>query len=115
MSGIRRLGDAKRSADVVIHRGTARWVEVAETPALDVRDQIRQVLGQIDATLAQLGADRTCLLQVMIYLADLADASALNEAWDAWVPPGHAPVRACVGAQLAAPYRVEMMITAAVP
>jgi enamine deaminase RidA (YjgF/YER057c/UK114 family) len=72
------------------------------------------VLGQIDATLTMLGADRTRLLQVLIYLADLADAQVLNEEWDAWVPAGHAPVRACVQAQLAAGYKVEMVVTAAV-
>ena len=72
------------------------------------------MLGQIDATLAMLGTDRTRLLQVLVYLADLADAPALNEVWDAWVPAGHAPVRACVQARLAAGYKVEMVVTAAV-
>lgn len=112
---IQRFGDAKRWADVVVHRETAYWVEVAETPTLDARGQIAQVLAQIDATLALLHCDRTCLLQVIIWLADLADAPVLNELWDAWVPSGHAPVRACVQAGLSASYRVEMVVTAAVP
>jgi enamine deaminase RidA (YjgF/YER057c/UK114 family) len=113
MTNIRRFGEAKRWADVVVHNGTAYWVEVAETPALDARGQISQVLGQIDATLVMLGADRTQLIQILVYLADLADAPVLNEVWDAWVPAGHAPVRACVQAQLSAGYKVEMVITAA--
>jgi enamine deaminase RidA (YjgF/YER057c/UK114 family) len=114
MAKIQRFGEAKRSADVVVHRGTAYWVEVAETPTLDARGQIGQVLGQIDATLTMLGVDRTCLLQILMYLDDLADAPVLNEVWDAWVPAGRAPVRACVQAQLAAGYKVEMVVTAAV-
>jgi enamine deaminase RidA (YjgF/YER057c/UK114 family) len=115
MANIRRFGDAKRWSDVVVHNGTAYWVEVAETPPLDACGQIAQVLGQIDATLAMLGSDRTGLLQVLVYLSDLADAPILNEAWDRWVPAGHAPVRACVQVQLAAGYKVEMVVTAAVP
>lgn len=115
MTNLRRLGESKRYADVVIHRGTAYWVEIAESPTLDARGQIAQVLAQIDATLMSLGADRTGLIQVLVYLADLADFAALNEVWDAWVPTGQAPVRACVQAGLSAGYRVEMVITAAVP
>ena len=115
MTNIRRFGEAKRWADTVVHNGTAYWVEVAETPTLDARGQIVQVLGQIDTTLTMLNADRTRLLQVLIYLADLADAPVLNEVWDAWVPAGHAPVRACVQAQLGVGYKVEMVVTAAVP
>ena len=113
MTDIRRLGEARRWADVVIHGGTAYWVEVAEAPTSDARGQVAQVLAQIDATLATLGSDRTRLLQVLIYLADLADAPSLNELWDGWVVAGHAPVRACVQAGLSPGYKVEMVITAA--
>ena len=114
MSEIRRYGEARRWADVVVHCGVARWVEISEMSSLDARGQIGQVLEQIDATLAMLGADRTRLLQVLVYLADLADAPTLNELWDSWVPVGHAPVRACVQAGLGAGYRVEMVVSAAV-
>lgn len=111
---IRRLGDSPRWADVVVHRGVAHWVEVAEDAADDSRGQIAQVLAQIDATLAGLATDRTRLLTVTIYLADLADAPLLNEQWDAWVPRGAAPVRACVGAALSGSLRIEILVTAAV-
>lgn len=113
MTDIQRYGEARRWADVVIHGGTAYWVEVAEARTPDTRSQVAQVLAQIDATLATLGSDRTRLLQVLIYLADLADAPILNELWDAWVVAGHAPVRACVQAGLSSGYKVEMVITAA--
>lgn len=102
-----------RWADVVIYGGTAYWVEVAEDPTPDTRGQVAQVLAQIDATLVTLRADRTRLLQVLIYLADLVDAPILNELWDDWVIPGHSPVRACVQAGLSPGYKVEMAITAA--
>jgi enamine deaminase RidA (YjgF/YER057c/UK114 family) len=113
MVTIVRLGTSPRWSDVVIYAGVARWVEVAEEPTPDTRGQIDQVLRQIDATLAQVGSDRTRLLEIVIYLADLADAPVLNELWDQWVPRGHSPVRACVQAGLGASCRVEMVITAA--
>ncbi len=111
---IRRFGDSPRWADVVVHRGVAQWVEVAEDATTPFREQAAQVLTQIDATLAMLGADRTRLLSLTIYLSDLADAPVLNELWDAWVPRGHAPVRACVQAGLSGSLRIEALVSAAV-
>jgi enamine deaminase RidA (YjgF/YER057c/UK114 family) len=110
---ISRYGNSARWADIVVHRGVARWVEVAEDTSLPARGQITQVLHQIDATLLAVHSDRTRLLQVLIYLADYDDAPTLNELWDAWVPPGHPPVRALVQAGLGKGCRVEMIVTAA--
>ncbi len=112
---IQRIGESARWADVVIHAGVARWVEVATDRSQDVQGQITQVLSQIDETLTQIQSSREHLLQILIYLADLKDIGTLNELWDAWVPRGHAPVRACVQAGMAADCLVEMIITAAVP
>ena len=114
MSEITRYGESRRWADVVVHRGVARWVEVAEDRSLDARGQITQVLSQIDATLAAIGSDRTHLLQVLVYLADMTDAPTLNALWDDWVPAGHPPVRAMMQAGLAADCRIEMVVEAAV-
>lgn len=114
-SGIQRYGDARRWADVVVHAGVARWVEVAADLQQDFEQQVRQVLQQIDETLQQLRSDRTCLLQILIYIADLNQVAVLNTVWDGWVPDGHPPVRACVQAGLGAGCLVEMVITAAVP
>jgi enamine deaminase RidA (YjgF/YER057c/UK114 family) len=113
MDEIVRLGTSPRWSDVVIHAGVARWVEVAEDATQDARGQISQVLRQVDATLAQVGSDRTRLLELLIFVADLSDAPTLNELWDAWVPQRHPPIRACVQAGLSAGFRVEMVVTAA--
>ncbi len=109
-----RLGAGPRWSDVVIYSGIARWVEVAEDSQATAREQIAQVLTQIDATLASINSERTRLLEVTIFLADLADAVVLNELWEAWVPNGQAPIRACVQAGLSGNYKVEMIIAAAV-
>jgi len=113
MTGIRRYGSSTRWADVVVHRGVAHWVEVAEDMSLDARGQIGQVLAQVDATLDGIQSDKTRLLQVLVYLADRRDAATLDELWDAWVPAGHPPVRALVQAGLGAGCKVELVVTAA--
>lgn len=114
MSQIQRYGDSKRWADVVVHRGVAHWVEVAEDMSLDARGQVALVLAQIDLTLETIKSDRTRLLQVLISIADLNDGPILNELWDAWVPAEHPPVRAMVQVGLGKACKVEMVVRAAV-
>lgn len=113
VSGVRRILTSTRWADVVIHRGVARWVEVAEDRTADFRGQARQVLQQIDATLQSLSADRRGLLQVLVFLADLRQVSEFNEIWDAWVPADAPPVRACVQAGLGAGCLIELVVESA--
>ncbi len=114
MSEIARYGVTRRWSDAVVHHGVAYFVEVADDPTQDVAGQVRQILSQIEQRLALIGSDRTRLLQVLIYLADLQDVGVLNAQWDEWVPEGHAPARACVQAGLAKGYGVEMVMTAAI-
>ncbi|MFX8477638.1 RidA family protein, partial [Acinetobacter baumannii] len=72
------------------------------------------VLGCIDTLLARAGTDKSRLLMVQIFLADLADFDGMNAVWDAWVPAGHAPPRATVQAKLArAEFKIEIVATAA--
>ena len=64
--------------------------------------------------LARAGTDKRKLLRVEIFLKDLADFPAMNAVWEAWLPPGDAPPRATVKAELARPeWHVEMVVTAA--
>ena len=73
-------------------------------------------MAKVDALLPEVGCGREDLLQVVIWLADMADFDEMNEVWDAWVPAGHAPVRACGEARLALPeLKVELIVTAAAP
>ncbi|OYW21092.1 MAG: hypothetical protein B7Z55_06195 [Planctomycetales bacterium 12-60-4] len=115
MSDIVRHGVTQRWSDAVMHQHTAYFVEVPDDPAKTPGEQFAMVLQQVDSRLQQVGSDRTRLLQVLIYLPDPADLAEFNRQWDAWVPTGHAPSRACVHTPLAAPgYRVELVITAAI-
>ena len=114
MTQILRYGVQKRWSDVVCHGGVAYFVEVPENPNLPPPGQFMQVLQQTAQTLISVGSSPSRMLQVMVYLPFPEDLEEFNRQWDAWVPEGHAPSRACVHAQLAAPeYRVELVITAA--
>lgn len=112
-SEIQRIGVTRRWSDAVLHGNTAYFVEVADDPSQPIQGQVGQILNQIDARLELVGSHRTRLLMVQIFLTDLKNGPLLNELWDAWVPDGHAPARACVQAGLASGYLVEMVITAA--
>jgi enamine deaminase RidA (YjgF/YER057c/UK114 family) len=111
---IERHGTTRRYSDIVAHGGTIYLVEVPETLTADIAIQTGEILASIERLLAKAGSDKTRLLMVTIYLSDMREYAAMNEVWDAWVPEGTAPVRACVEARLANPgYRVEMVVTAA--
>lgn len=111
---IQRYGTTRRYSDSVVHNGTVYLVEVPSNPEGDISAQTANLLCSVDALLAQAGSDKSKLLMVTVYLADMADYESMNAVWDAWVPDGQAPTRACVEARLANPgWRVEMAITAA--
>ena len=68
----------------------------------------------MDALLAEAGTDRNHILQAIIWLSDMAGFAEMNAVWDAWVPQGHAPARACGEAKLARDIlKVEIIVTAA--
>jgi len=113
---IQRFDVGARLSEMAVHNGVAYLAgQVAGDASQDITGQTRQVLAAIDALLARAGTDKSRLLRVEIFLADLADFPAMNEVWDAWVPKDHAPPRATVQARLARPqWKVEMVATAAV-
>jgi enamine deaminase RidA (YjgF/YER057c/UK114 family) len=111
---IERIGVQRRWSDIVIHNGTVYVVEVPASGA-DLAAQAREVLASLEDSLQQAGSSKAHLLMVTIFLDDIRDLDAFNAVWDAWVPPGTAPVRACVEARLGKlGYRVELQVTAAV-
>jgi enamine deaminase RidA (YjgF/YER057c/UK114 family) len=112
---IQRHGTTRRYSDSVAYGGTVYLVEVPSNLDADISAQTENLLASVDRLLVQAGSARSRLLMVTIYLADMADYDAMNVVWDAWVPEGHAPARACVQARLAnSKYRVELALTAAV-
>ena len=112
---IERTHVSNRMSKIVTHRGVVYLcgqVGAGDT----VEDQTRDCLSRVDALLAEAGTDRSHMLQAVIWLADMSDFDAMNGVWDAWVPQGHAPARACGEAKLARDtLRVEIIVTAALP
>jgi len=112
---IQRHGTTRRYSDSVVHNGTVYLVEVPSNLDADITAQTQNLLASVEQLLVQAGSDKSKLLMVTIYLPDMADYDAMNAVWDAWLPAGCAPSRACVQAKLANPkFRVEMALTAAV-
>jgi len=113
---IQRFDVGTRLSEMAVYNGTAYLAgQVAGDASQDIAGQTRQVLAAIDALLARAGTDKSRLLRVEIFLADLDDFPAMNEVWDAWVTKDQAPPRATVQARLARPqWKVEMVATAAV-
>ena len=114
---IRRIAPEARLSGAVVHNATVYLAgQVALDTGAGAEAQTADILRQIDALLNEAGTDKTYLLSVQIFLADLADFPAMNQAWDAWLDPRHKPARATVQARLANPaWRVEITGIAALP
>lgn len=110
-----RMDTGTRMSSIVIHQGTVYLCgQVAKDKYSDITTQTQTMLEEVDTLLAQAGSGREYLLSCTIYLKDMADYDAMNAVWDAWVPQGHAPARACVEAAIAEPeYLVEISVVAA--
>lgn len=114
MADITRHHTNTRMSMIVEHGETIYLAGQVGDPANDVAGQTADCLAKIDSLLAEVGSDKTKILQCTIWLADMADFATMNEVFDAWVPQGHTPARACGEAKLATPdYKVEFLITAA--
>ncbi|MGL4603764.1 MAG: RidA family protein [Iodobacter sp.] len=115
MSSIQRYHVGPRLSEIVVHNNTVYLAgQIAETLELDAKGQTVEVLGFVDKLLGEIGSDKQKILSVTIYLADMNDYDAMNQAWSEWVAAGHTPARATVEARLADPrYKVEMSVVAA--
>ena len=112
---IERMHTGARMSKIVRHNGVVYLCgQVGEGDS--VAEQTRDCLSRVDALLAEAGTDNTHILQAIVWLADMADFAEMNAVWDAWVPEGHAPARACGEAKLARDVlKVEIIVTAAMP
>ncbi|KIN64929.1 Endoribonuclease L-PSP family protein [Sulfitobacter noctilucicola] len=114
MTEITRHHTNQRMSQIVTHNGTIYLAGQVGTAGASVAQQTQDCLDQIDTLLAEVGSDKTRILQAVIWLADMADFAEMNGVWDGWVAEGHAPARACGEAKLAKPeFTVEIIITAA--
>ena len=114
MASIERHHTNQRMSQIVTHNGTIYLAGQVGTEGASVAQQTQDCLDKIDALLAEVGSEKSKILQAVIWLADMADFNEMSGVWDAWVPEGAAPARACGEAKLARPdFTVEIIVTAA--
>ncbi|WP_127562416.1 RidA family protein [Nioella ostreopsis] len=110
---IERIETGQRMSKIVKHNGVAYLcgqVGVGDS----VTEQTEDCLARVDALLEKAGSSRDRILQAIVWLSDMQDFAEMNAVWDAWVPEGHAPARACGEAKLARDVlKVEVIVTAA--
>ncbi len=97
----KRYNSNGRYSQVVEYNNTLHLCGITARGVEGIKEQTTAVLEKIEGILQQHGSDKEHLLTVTIYLKDMADFAAMNEVYDAWVPAGHEPTRACVEARLA--------------
>ncbi len=98
MSEIKRYDVGPRMSGTVVHNGTIYLSGfVAENaPGQSVTAQTTDILQQIDEALAEVGSDKSRLLQAgTIWLTDMSTFAEMNSVWDKWVSPA---TRQCVHA-----------------
>ena len=113
---IERMEVGARLSKVVIHGNTVYLAGLTadRSAGQSVAAQTQEILAAIDALLAKAGTDKSKLLQATIWLQDIRTVDEMNKVWDAWVPSGCAPARACIEARLQSPAKmVEIRVIAA--
>ncbi|WP_411036563.1 RidA family protein [Shinella sp. BYT-45] len=104
-----RMSQIVKHGDLVYLAGQV----ASGAPGASVNEQTRDILARIEGLLREAGTDKGRILTATIWLTDIGTFEEMNAVWDAWLPEGCAPARACVEARLAAPhYTVEVMVTA---
>lgn len=107
--------NARMSAAVVCNGFVFLSGQVADDTTADVAGQTRQILDKIDRILAEAGSSKERVLSANIWIAEASTFNEMNSVWDAWVPAGNTPARACVESKLAFPqYTVEIGVIAVV-
>lgn len=112
---INRLQPGARMSAAVSYNGFVFVSgQVADDTDANVAGQTQQILSKIDKLLEEAGSDKTKILSANIWLAEATSFGEMNSVWDAWVPAGNTPARACVESKLAFPqYTVEIGVIAA--
>ena len=112
---INRMQPGARMSGAVSYNGFVFLSgQVADDTGADVAGQTQQILSKIDKLLEEAGSNKSKILSANIWLAEATSFSEMNSVWDAWVPAGNTPARACVESKLAFPqYTVEIGVIAA--
>lgn len=98
---IQRIQTNARMSQVVVANGIVYLSgQVPDTAGASITVQTTEILSRIERLLASAGVDKTRLLTANVWLSDRRHFAEFNAVWDAWVPAGQAPTRACVQSPL---------------
>lgn len=116
MPSIKRIHAGPRFSRAVVHNGTAYFSGLtADDWNGDITAQTQEILAKADALLDDIGANRSQLLNAMIWLREIEDFAGMNSTWEEWIDEADPPARATAICSLAAPnIRVEIQFTVAV-
>ncbi|MEI6859878.1 MAG: RidA family protein [Shewanella sp.] len=99
---IERLETGSRMSRIVKHNGTIYLCgQVCKDASEGITKQTSSMLEKVDALLELAGSDSKHVLSATIYIKDMQYFTEMNAVWDAWIPEGYAPARACVEAKMA--------------
>lgn len=111
---LKRIEPGKRMSQAVMHGNTIYLAGQVGTEGASVMVQSQTALAEVDRLLALAGSDKSHILQIIVWLANMDDFAEMNAVYDAWIDPENPPVRAAGEARLATDgYRVEFIVTAA--
>lgn len=114
MTDITRLRSSTRMSQIVVHGDTVWLAGQCGVAGTSITEQTQTALSKIEKYLLEAGSDRTRILSATIWLDDIRDYDAMNAVWDAWIPDGCAPARACGETRLGGQgYDVEIICVAA--
>ena len=115
MSDIQRINPGSRMSQAVIYNGIIWLAGQVGTAGHSVAEQTREMLASVDDLLEANDSSKSSILQVTIWLADMADFAEMNAVYDAWIDPANPPTRAAGEAKLATrEYKVEIIVVAAI-
>ena len=113
MTTIKRFNCSARAASLVVSGSLVETSGLVATAndAVNIQAQTRSVLEQAEKLFETAGLSKANMTRVQIWLANMDEFSAMNAVYDAWVDKNNPPVRACVGAALAAEhYLIEIQV-----
>lgn len=112
---ITRYAVGTHKSDMVAHNGVL-YVSgmVGDDYKAPLDEQMTSLLATLERLLLEGGSSKERILSSTIWLASIDDRAVVNQHWIAWLPKGHPPARACIGALLADPdLKVEIALIAA--
>lgn len=95
MAEIKRIETGKRMSQAAIYGNLVWLAGQCGTAGESITVQTQETLAKIERLLTEAGSDKTRILNTTIWLANINDYAEMNAVWDAWVPDGCAPARAC--------------------